>query len=410
MKIQIVSNFYPPFFVGGYELGCAAVAEELRNRGHTINILTTSYLCRTKTHDNSIRRSLYQNYSGETLFDKCLIPFRERANRRNFIEAIDHFRPDLIYFWSLRGTSISLLDISVKKKIPTVIYASDRWIETANQSDYFLRLVNGFGSDLLHQALRAVLKSLFSVASIPMQCVALESPLLVQCTSQYIADCLSVRGLASLRTTVVPWGVRPFFLEESLLRRPADSIRFLYSGQLVPHKGVHTLLVAYKIFRSQYPSLACTLRVAGAAHDQVFMEHLRAIAADEPTIEFLGCLNQAPLRNEYQLADVYVFPSEWEEPFAISPLEAMASGTAVVATNTGGSSEIFVDGVNAILFPAGDASRLADKLAYLALNPDLRVKLQLAGRDLVRNRYTLSRMVDKLEIQLRSEAQLRTVG
>lgn len=412
MKIQIVSNFYPPFFVGGYELGCAAVAEELQNRGHTINILTTSYLCQTSTHENIIRRSLYQHYSKETLFEKCLIPFREMANRRCFIKAIERFRPDLIYFWSLRGTSVSLLDICINKQIPAVIYASDRWLESANQSDYFLRLVNGISDDLPHQLIRKTLKYIFTIAGIPMKCAALDSSLLVQCTSQYIADCVYACGLNNLRTTVVPWGVRPFFLthvdSKSALCKP-DVFRILYSGQLVSHKGVHTLLSAYNIFRKKYPAFACTLRVAGAAQDFHYINTLYEIAGNDPSIHFLGCLDQELLRDEYRLADIYILPSEWQEPFAISPLEAMASGAAVVATATGGSKEIFVDGINALIFPAGNSSYLADKIALLAFNKDLRQILQVNGRQLVSSKYTLYGMVDILEQQLKAEMLLRAI-
>ena len=43
MKILVVSNFYPPHHIGGYELGCRDVVEKLRARGHTLRVLTSSF-------------------------------------------------------------------------------------------------------------------------------------------------------------------------------------------------------------------------------------------------------------------------------------------------------------------------------------------------------------------------------
>jgi len=89
--------------------------------------------------------------------------------------------------------------------------------------------------------------------------------------------------------------------------------------------------------------------------------------------------DRAELPALYQDADAVVFPSEWAEPFGLVPVEAMASGTPVVATGTGGSAEFLVHGVNAVLHRPGDPSSLAAAVHRLAGNPALRQHLIEAG-------------------------------
>jgi glycosyltransferase involved in cell wall biosynthesis len=88
---------------------------------------------------------------------------------------------------------------------------------------------------------------------------------------------------------------------------------------------------------------------------------------------------RSALPERYRAADVCVFPSEWEEPFGLVPLEAMACGTPVVATGTGGSGEFLVDGGNCVRFTAGSADSLADAVRRLAADEALRSRLIAAG-------------------------------
>jgi glycosyltransferase involved in cell wall biosynthesis len=107
-----------------------------------------------------------------------------------------------------------------------------------------------------------------------------------------------------------------------------------------------------------------------------------AALATELGVEHRLNLTRSPrseLAGRYRGADVVVFPSEWEEPFGIVPLEAMACGVPVVATGTGGSGEFLHDGVNCLLFRAGDATALAGAVTRLAEDPALRSKIVAGG-------------------------------
>lgn len=98
--------------------------------------------------------------------------------------------------------------------------------------------------------------------------------------------------------------------------------------------------------------------------------------------------------------DVLVFPSEWEEPFARTVLEGMATGLPVIGALTGGTGEILVEGETGLTFAAGDSEGLARQIRRLAEEPALRRRLAANGRAVVASRFTLQRMVDELEAAL----------
>jgi glycosyltransferase involved in cell wall biosynthesis len=99
----------------------------------------------------------------------------------------------------------------------------------------------------------------------------------------------------------------------------------------------------------------------------------------------------------YRAADVCVFPSEWDEPFGLVPLEAMACGTPVVATGTGGSAEYLRDGYNCLLFPAGDPEALAARVLALSGDEPLRRRLGRNGVETA-SALTIDTLADRLEV------------
>jgi glycosyltransferase involved in cell wall biosynthesis len=86
----------------------------------------------------------------------------------------------------------------------------------------------------------------------------------------------------------------------------------------------------------------------------------------------------------------------------VSAIEALASGTPVVATRVGGVPDVVRDGVDGYLVEAGDTEAAADRLAALARDPGLRRRLGEAGSAHVRERYSVERLVDDVDRLYRS--------
>jgi glycosyltransferase involved in cell wall biosynthesis len=148
------------------------------------------------------------------------------------------------------------------------------------------------------------------------------------------------------------------------------------------------------------------LRVAGSgsADYQNSLQSLVARAGLDDYVSFLGHVPPEEMPRLLNQSDVLLLPSTWEEPFSRMLLEGMISGLAIVATPTGGTTEILRDGENGLLFAPGEAEDLAQKIAWLQHHPELRQELAEAGKQTVLKRYTVTRMLDEVESFLQEVA------
>ena len=197
-------------------------------------------------------------------------------------------------------------------------------------------------------------------------------------------------------TSVIP----NFVLDEVVLGDAGDAARgqaeniphglpkeefLLFVGELSRDKGLPPLLRAYESLGRKRPPLLLVGRrmpdtpshfpdgaqmCAEWPHDQVMAAFRRCLFAVLPSI----CLDACPT----------------------TVLEAMASGCPVVATTTGGVVDMIVDGKNGLLVPPGDEYKLADAMARLLNDSDLRAQLAASAQEHV-HRFTASAVAERLE-------------
>jgi glycosyltransferase involved in cell wall biosynthesis len=153
-------------------------------------------------------------------------------------------------------------------------------------------------------------------------------------------------------------------------------------GRLQPWKGQDRLLRAQALLRERGHEIH-TLIVGGDSYE--LSPHYAQSLGD--LIESLGLSGAVTMTGEVaeagpymRLMDVVVNASD-PEPFGIVLLEAMARGVAVLAVNSGGPSELIVDGHSGVLARSGEPAALADALEPLIVSPQLRAQLARAGRE-----------------------------
>jgi glycosyltransferase involved in cell wall biosynthesis len=103
----------------------------------------------------------------------------------------------------------------------------------------------------------------------------------------------------------------------------------------------------------------------------------------------------------YSAFDALVLPSS-NEGTPVSAIEALAAGRPVVATRVGGVPDVVRDGEDGFLVEKGDTVELADRLARLARDSELRDRMGQEGRSRVLPRYAVDRLVDDVDRLYRS--------
>lgn len=147
---------------------------------------------------------------------------------------------------------------------------------------------------------------------------------------------------------------------------PLDGPLIGMVGRLQRWKGMHVLVEAMPKVLQKYPKAHCV--VVGGKHQlepdyqNYLEERMGGLGLDDQVILAGAQLN---VPEWMQAMDVFVHASD-NEPFGIVIVEAMALGKPVVASNSGGPSEIITDGENGLLTPYGDSEALANAiLRYL---------------------------------------------
>ena len=148
------------------------------------------------------------------------------------------------------------------------------------------------------------------------------------------------------------------------------------AGEFRPEKRQEDLVRALELLLPEFPSALLVLAGSGRR-----LEAVRSLARDkglEGKVRFLGGREDIPAL--LSAADIYAFPSDIE-PFGKAPVEAMAAGVPVIASQTGGLVEIVEDKKNGLLVPPRDPDAIAAAIVRLARDETLRKSLSAAGRE-----------------------------
>ena len=179
---------------------------------------------------------------------------------------------------------------------------------------------------------------------------------------------------------LIPNGVscRTFAHGEPLPGYPVDGGSLMFIGRIdEPRKGLPVLLDALPALVERHPSLR--LLVAGPGD----VDEVRKELAPRPRdhVEFLGLVSDADKVRAFHSADVYVAPNTGGESFGIVLLEAMASGTPVLASDLDAFDRVLDHGRAGVMFANGDSADLSARAGDLLADPARRSVLAVAGRE-----------------------------
>jgi glycosyltransferase involved in cell wall biosynthesis len=157
-------------------------------------------------------------------------------------------------------------------------------------------------------------------------------------------------------------------------KTPSDILRVGYIGQIIPIKGVHILVEAFK--EAKLGGIV-KLDIWGSLEkDQDYVDTLKSIILDDLSISLRGRFEHENLADVFSEIDVLVVPSIWYENAPLVIQESFATETPVITTNLGGMAEMVSSDVNGLLFERGDVWDLARQLNRLVTEPGLLEKLK----------------------------------
>lgn len=375
-RLAIVSNLYPPYVLGGYEILCHQVCRRLATRGWDIRVLTTNHGGVEPNEVDGIgvdrELQLFLPFDQAPKIDRRHRNAVTSQNREITKQWLSDFQPSLVFVWSLLRATLGPVRAAMDARLPIAWTINDANLESYAPASW----------NRPHRAF----EDRFLYPDATLRGISLSRSTAI---SDVVRQDLEGKLGYPVPAKVIHQGVPT----EELPTKPSPSsahapFRLLYAGQLHDYKGVMDAVYAANSLADRV-----VLRVAGAG-DSEFEQKLKAAAG--PSIEFLGKLDRTALVAQYQWADALIFPSVWREPFGLTHLEAMACGTPVISTANGGQGEFLVHERNSLIVPPSAPEAIKAAVQRLIDSADLRLDLATEGIRLTRHEYSIDRYVDDL--------------
>jgi glycosyltransferase involved in cell wall biosynthesis len=346
VKVLIVSGIWPPD-VGGPASHAPEVAAFLRKRGHQVEVVTTAD---APPADEAypvhwVRRSL---------------PAGARHAEGVRLVAAAARRADVVYTTGMFGRS-SLG--SLLARTPFVVkLTADPAYERARRWG----LWRGSLEDFQRSAPLSTLPLRVGRNADARAAAHVVTP------SSYLRELALGWGVPAERATVLPNpapSLPKLRLRDELRRELGfDGPTLVFAGRLTAQKSLDLGIEAAR-------RAGVALVIAGDGPDRAALERLGGA-------RFLGARPREAVLELFRAGDASLLSSSWEN-FPHSVVEALAVGTPVIATRTGGVAEVVRDGENGLVVEPGDVDALADAIARFFADAELQARLRLNAADSV---------------------------
>ena len=355
-KILVVTNLFPPQELGGYGRKLWEFSSGLVARGHDVLILTSDSPYLDKPADESemalesrVRRVM--RLTGEWRDGRISLvggPAEQARTIQNnasiVLKTAGEFRPDFALVGNLDLMGVALVQKLVERGLP-VIHS------LGNQTP-------GYSSQECFR------NPLYTLAP----------------ASNWLGQNFVKEGFTAPRMETVYPGARIDRFYKYLLP-DCRRLRIAYASLMMPYKGPQ--LLVHALIQLHRAGVDFEAEIAGDTTDQSFVDALAKAVADcglSGMVKFIGYQGRKGLASLFARSNVLAFPSQFDEPFGITQVEAMASGLIVVTSGRGGTREIVQHGINGLVFEAGNPDSLAQNLLLIAKDEEMRLGLQKNAR------------------------------
>ncbi len=336
--------------------------------------------------------------------------FLRRMPRRN----ADPLKPLFAYNWAYPAYAWQIATRTHKLGIDIVqITNFSQFVPLLRTMNPEVKIIMQMGCDWLSQLSAEIIEPRLAQTDLVLGCADFISNRVAERFPQYKERCATLYN-----------GIDIQRFGGSSAETATEDHKILYVGRVSPEKGIHVLLDAMSIVVQQFPNAKLELiggvgnipkeYVMNITDDPLVKELMRFYGPDgrsnyreslerqvdqhglQDKVHFAGFVPNSEMHERLQSASVLVFPSVWEEPFGIPPIEAMAMGIPPIVSRSGGMAETVVHEQTGLIVERNDAKDLAQAIVRILENPEFRAKLGKGGRERARETFSYNVIAQRL--------------
>lgn len=401
MKILAITSHYPPYHIGGYELRCKNVVDQLSSRGHEIRILASSANIEIRgglENERNIYRQFHLLDPSKNTLERLV---RDYKDVRFLHRLIDAFEPDLIYIWQVSKITKAIFPYLAESNIPIVYDEGgasviDSWMHRGSWYSFIERKSNSGYKNITKTIIR-IFVSIISGGLIKKQWIWPQNMHIYFNSELGKSNALEKRISLNGAPVILP-GVdtRQFSFRDR--RGITLPIRIVVPGRIEPKKGQRDAVLL--LSHLQAMNIAATLTIVGRCASDSYYQFISKTIHElnmEMAIDVLPMIGQEELVYLYQEADICFFPSIAKTGLSRIPLEAMACGCLVMTYGNEGSNEVIEDGRTGYIFAPGDYESMATIIQAFIDDPETYRQIISRARQVIEDKYSMDMYVDKIE-------------
>ena len=328
-------------------------------------------------------------------------------NTRLLVNRMDRFQPDVVYVWNQQGLPKSLLFGLQTMETPLLYDLHSNWLnEDTFESDPWFRWWkrnNGLRSQWYQRFLRLTGSARRHLSHFPLGDLGELDLSHASVCSASLRDELVAAGVSQAATLpVVLPALNTGRLQVKTQFQPVR--KFIWAGRLTECKSPTLALEAVKILKARGIDVLLDYYGLGQPSERKAIRDRidQADLSDRVRMHGIRPGELLPLYREY---DALLFTSCCNDPFPITPLEAMLSGLPSIVAKDGGIVEAVEDGETGLLFEAGDAHSLADAMLRMMKLADGGERMARTCLEQLKPQHSLDAVMDRIESLLTAACQ-----
>lgn len=384
-KINVVSQFWPPDFVGGGEISTHIICQELVKNGYKVTILTPNV---PRHKDKRFKYLPLHNPPN------LLEPFE-----RKYFSKISWKGnlPEGVYWGSDFYGAAFLSDKNIKK----VVTVRDYWpvcscgdaltknLEFCYERD--LKSILNCKKIAESRPFRKIPRIIRYLHNSSFRRTIISKFNHVVFISNFVKDKIT-SDIHLNKYSVIYNPLPQNYLDKKITQKQIYN-NILFAGAVIRHKGPSVIINAFKEIIKLNPRI--TLTIAGEIYgeNKTLLNELSHLK----NIRVIGKIPHEKMIEFYDVSDIVVCPSLWNEPFGRSLIEGMARNCVPIATNQGGPTEIIQNGKTGFLFEVGNYEQLEKVILNLYQKSTIMKTIQEKAQNLAIKKFSPDKIAQQYE-------------